>query len=71
MVVSLHPLSRGGGARRGCRREGRRESFEKNGTREIACVVAAGEPAAETRDESRGYRAILTMKSLILAQDER
>ena len=53
-------------------RAGKRESFERNGTREIACVERPpARPAGRTRDESRGYEAILTMKSLILAQDER
>ena len=44
----------------------------KNAEDEIACVGGQSETLAETRDESKVEKqAILTMKSLILAQDER
>ena len=76
MFVSLHPLSREGGATRRGRREpeGKREDIEKSGTREIACVdMPAAWPRAETLMSQKvlEQKAILTMKSLILAQDER
>ena len=54
MFVSLHPLSRDGGAPQRVPREGRRrEILETNGTREIACVGASGEARARDTDESK------------------
>ena len=69
MVVSLHSLSteRGHGER-GCRKRAIIETDERE---EIACVGLPEMPASRTRDESKVEKAILTMKSLILAQDER
>ena len=70
MVVSLHSLSpeNGGDEERTDRRG---DSTLKRMKQEIACVFGpAGEPGGRTR-RVKGKKAILTMKSLILAQDER
>ena len=55
-------------AERGCRKRAIIETDERE---EIACVGLPEMPASRTRDESKVEKAILTMKSLILAQDER
>ena len=50
----------------------RAEKFETDEKTEIACVRHPVETGCGHEDESKGKkRTILTMKSLILAQDER
>ena len=72
MVVSLHPLSTKKQLLKNLlitRRK--RTCIEINEKIEIACVDIHIEICVRHEDESKGKRTILTMKSLILAQDER
>ena len=70
MVVSLHPLSL---KKRNVDKTGSQGSARtlKKLKQEIACVGGPPEGGLRTRKSQRLQRTILTMKSLILAQDER
>ena len=67
-VVSLHSLST---EKRVVEKEGGGDSTLKRMKQEIACVSPRVEYAGEDTEESKVNEEILTMKSLILAQDER
>ena len=61
MVVSLQPFS-----------TGKRQFIETDEKKEIACVTySIIDRMGDTKTSQEGRKAILTMKSLILAQDER
>ena len=69
-VVSLHPLStKKRPLAEGCGNGGKDIEMMRSG--DSVCRTAAGAADVETPNEFRYKKAIHTMKSLILAQDER
>ena len=74
MVVSLQPLStKKRGVEKEPRERRRRERFETDGKRDSVCRTRTGCASRHENEskEKKSIQEILTMKSLILAQDER